>query len=74
MANKQKKKRNKAYTGIDAAITRPIVTKISAVNRNFVSQWWFEHKRIARPIIIAVLVAAAVVIVIIELVSLASKG
>lgn len=73
MANKQKKKRNKAYTGVDAAITRPIVTKISAVNRNPVSQWWFDHKRIARPIIIAVIVVVAIVILIIQLVSLASK-
>jgi hypothetical protein len=74
MANKQKKKRNKVYTGIDAAITRPIVTKISAVNRNPVSQWWFEHKRIARPIIIAAIVAAVVVILIIEIVRIASNG
>ena len=74
MANKQKKKRNKVYTGVDAAITRPVVTKISAVNRNAVSQWWFERKRIARPVIIGVLVATAVVILIIELVRIASNG
>jgi len=74
MANKQKKKRNKAYTGVDAAITRPVVTKISAVNRNRVSQWWFERKRIARPIIIGVVVAAVVVILIIELVRIVSSG
>ncbi|HEY8992481.1 MAG TPA: hypothetical protein VIM37_01370 [Candidatus Microsaccharimonas sp.] len=74
MANKQKKKRNKAYTGIDAAITRPIVTKISAVNRNPVSQWWFDNKRIARPIIIAVLIVAAVVILVIELVRISTNG
>ncbi|HEY8886037.1 MAG TPA: hypothetical protein VIM31_00865 [Candidatus Microsaccharimonas sp.] len=74
MANKQKKKRNKAYTGIDAAITRPIVTKISAANRNRVSQWWFEHKRIARPIIIATLVVAAVVILIIEIVRISTNN
>jgi hypothetical protein len=74
MANKQKKKRNKAYTGVDAAVTRPVVTKISAVNRNPVSQWWFDHKRIARPIIIAALVVAGVVILIIELVRLATNG
>lgn len=74
MANKQKKKRTKVYTGVDAAITRPIVTKISAVSRNPVSQWWFEYKRIARPIIIAVLVAAAIVILVIELIRIASNG
>ena len=72
MANKQKKKRNKAYTGVDAAISRPVVTKISAANRNKVSQWWFEHKRIARPIIIAAVVVAVIVILIVQLVSIAS--
>lgn len=74
MANKHKKKRNKVYTGIDAAITRPVVTKISAVNRNPVMQWWFDHKRVARPIIITALIAAAVVILIIELVRIATNG
>lgn len=74
MANKQKKKRNKAYTGIDAAVTRPVVTKISAVNRNVASQWWFEHKRIARPVIIVAIVIAVVVILIVQIVSLTTKG
>lgn len=74
MANKQKKKRNKVYTGVDAAITRPIVTKITAANRNFISQWWFDHKRIAKPIIIAALVAAGIVILITEIVRIATNG
>ena len=74
MANKQKKKRTKVYTGVDAAITRPVVTKISAVNRNFVSQWWFDNKRIARPIIIVVLVVTALVFLIIELIRIASNA
>lgn len=72
MANKQRKKRNKVYHGVDAAMTRPVVTKISAANRNAAGQWWFEHKKIARPVIIAILVVAAVVIMIIEIVRLAS--
>jgi hypothetical protein len=72
MANKQRKKRNKVYTGVDAAISRPIVTKISAVNRNKVSQWWFDHKRIAKPIIIAVIVVTVVIILIVELVRISS--
>ena len=74
MANRQKKKRNKAYSGIDAAVTRPVVTKISAVNRNAVSQWWFDHKRIARPIIIAAIVVAVIVILIVQLVSVISNA
>lgn len=72
MANKQRKKRNKVYTGVDAALSRPIVTKISAVNRNKVSQWWFDHKRIAKPIIIAVIVVTVVIILIVELVRISS--
>ena len=74
MANKQKKKRNKVYTGIDAAVTRPVVTKISAVNRNAVSQWWFDHKKVARPIIIAAIVVAVIVILIVQLVSVATNA
>lgn len=60
---KQKKKRNKVYTGADAAITRPTITRIEAVNRNKVSQWWFEKKRVAKP----TLIAAGVVLVVIWL-------
>jgi hypothetical protein len=69
---KQKKKRNKAYTGADAAITRPIITRISASNRGKIAQWWFEHKRIAKPILIGVGVAAAIIILIIEIIRIAS--
>jgi len=73
MANKQKKKRNKVYTGADAAISRPVITKISAVNRNPIAQWWFDHKRIARPVIIIALVIIAIVILIIGIVGIANN-
>jgi len=74
MANKQKKKRNKVYTGADAAITRPTVTRISAVHRSKPGQWWHDHKRIARPIIIAVVVIAFVAWLIYELVRISIGG
>jgi hypothetical protein len=73
MANKQKKRRNKVYTGQDAAVQRPTVTRISAVNRSRIGQWWFDHKRIARPLIIAGIVAIVVVILIIQVVYLATR-
>lgn len=69
---KQKKKRNKVYTGTDAAITRPIITRISAANRNKLSQWWFEHKRIMKPVLIAAGVVLVLVILILEIVHIAS--
>lgn len=67
---KQKKKRNKVYRGADASITKPVVTKISAANRNKPQQWWFEKKRVAKPILIASGVVAVVVWLIFELVRL----
>jgi len=72
MANKQKKKRNKVYRGVDAAIDRPVVTRITAANRNKVSQWWFDHKRVAKPVLIGTGVTAAVVVLIVEIVRIAS--
>lgn len=65
---KQKKKRNKLYRGADASVTRPTITRIQAANRRGLSQWWFEKKRVVRPLIITVLVILAVIIVLIELI------
>ena len=65
---KQKKKRNKIYTGTDAAITRPVITRIEAVNRNKASQWWFDRKKALKPVLITSLVVVAVVWLIYELI------
>ena len=73
MPNKQKKKRNKPYRGVDAAIDRPILTRISAVHRNPVNQWWFDHKRIAKPILIAALVAAVIILLIVQLINISTN-
>jgi hypothetical protein len=72
MANKQKKKRNKPYRGVDAAISKPVVTRIAAVNRNLVSQWWFDHKRIAKPVLIAAAVVLVVLWLIFELIRIST--
>ncbi|RYX79127.1 hypothetical protein EON76_00125 [bacterium] len=69
---KQKKKRDKSYKGSNAAMARPSVTRISAVHRNPVNQWWFDHKRVAKPVLIAVAVVAVIVICVIQLVQLAT--
>ena len=65
---KQKKKRNKVYSGEGAKAAQPTVTRISAVHRNPVQQWWFEKKRIAKPAIIAVIVAIVVIWLLFELI------
>ncbi len=69
---KVKKKRNKVYRGKDAVITQPIVTRVAAANRSKIGQWWFEKKRVARPIIIASLVVIALVIIILQVIRLVS--
>ena len=70
--SKNKKKRNKQYTGVDAAITKPIVTHIFAVNRNKPAQWWFDNKRIAKPVLITSGVVVFVIVLIVEIVRIAS--
>jgi hypothetical protein len=72
MPNKQKKKRNKPYRGVDAAMTKPAITKMTAANRNAVSQWWFERKKIAKPILIAAAVILVVAWLIFELIRIAT--
>jgi len=69
---KNKKKRNKTYTGVDAAVTKPIITKISAANRSKVGQWWFDNKRVAKPILIASGVIIFIVLMVIEIIQLAN--
>lgn len=72
MANKQKKKRNKVYRGVDAALDRPVVTRISAANRSKIGQWWFDNKRVAKPILIISGVVFAIIWLIAELIRIAA--
>jgi len=69
---KNKKKRNKIYTGADAAITKPIITRISAANRSKVGQWWFDNKRIAKPILITSGIVIFLIIIIIEIIKIST--
>lgn len=70
---KQKKKRNKVYRGADASVTKPVVTKISAANRNKLQQWWFEKKRVAKPVLIASGVGTGVIWLIIEMIRIFTR-
>ena len=70
MSNKQKKKRNKKYTGADAAVTKPTIVRVSAVDRSTFGQWWFEHRRIVKPVAVGVLIAAIIAFCIVGLIQL----
>lgn len=63
-----KKKRNKKYHG--SAPSRPTITKVSAVKRHPAKQWWLDHNRIAKPIMIAVAVVIGIIIVIVGIIGL----
>lgn len=56
------------YTGEGAKAAQPTVTRISAVHRNPLQQWWHEKKRIAKPIGIAAIAVAVVVWLLFELI------
>lgn len=49
---KKTKKRNKPYTGSNAAMKKPSVTKVEAVNRSKPKQWWFDNKKRMKPLFI----------------------
>ena len=67
---KQKKKRNKKYSGADATVQRPKITRITATNRSKLSQWIFDRKKIIRIIGITMLIVIVIVITISGIVSL----
>lgn len=70
--SKQKKKRTKKYSGTDAAMTRPSVTRVKAVKRTKLQQWWLDRRRVLRPVLITTTIVSAVVWLIFELVRIAS--
>ena len=72
MANKAKKKRNKKYQGADAAVTKPSVTRVTAVNRSKIGQYWFDNKKILKPVLLGVGVVALIVWFIIEMIRIAA--
>ena len=67
---KVKKKRNKKYTGADAAATRPTITRVQAVNRGKLGQWLFENKKMLKMIRNVLLIGLIVAIIISGIVSL----
>jgi hypothetical protein len=69
---KNKKKRNKVYRGEDAAMTRPVITKISAVNRSKLGQWWFDRKATMVPMLKIAGIIFVIILIIFEIIQIAS--
>ena len=71
---KQKKKRNKAYTGANASVTQTTITRVKAENRSKLQQWWLEKKRFAKPALIASGVGVVIIWLLVELVRAITGG
>lgn len=64
---KQKKKRNKPYTGAGSNASRPQTIRVEAVRRNRAQLWWHDRKRVLKPAIITAIVVAIIVYLLFEL-------
>ena len=67
---KVKKKRNKKYTGADAAATRPTITRVQAVNRGKLGQWLFENQKLLKMIRNVLLIGLVIAIIVSGIISL----
>ena len=70
--SKQKKKRTKKYSGADAAVARPTITRVTAVHRSKLQLWWLERRRFLKPVLIAASVILAIGWLLFELIRAAS--
>ncbi len=64
-----KKKRNKQYKGSSAAV-KPSVTKLSAVKRAPLHQWWVDNKRMAKIWAISAGIAFIVIVMLVGIIDL----
>lgn len=67
---RNKKKRNKKYSGVDAVDIRPRIIKVQASNRNKVSQWLYERRKLLKITAIGVVIIAVIALLISGIVSL----
>ena len=63
-----KKKRNKAYKG--SVPTRPTITRVSAVDRSPIHQWWVDRQRIVKPALMIGGIGLVVIVTIIGIIGL----
>lgn len=71
---KSKKKRTKRYSGEDVApvSSQPVIHRIQAVDRGPLGQWWFERKKVIKPVAKVSGILAVIIWLIVELVRLVS--
>ena len=65
---KKSKKRNKKYSGWDSATDDSTINvhKLSATPRSDFKQWFFDHKKLVRNVVIAVVVAGVIIFLVVQ--------
>lgn len=70
MANKQKKKRNKAYRGADAKVVTPSVVRVSAEERSRFREWWLVYGQLTRLVGAVFGIVLVIVLVVVGIIGL----
>ena len=70
LMSKQRKKRTKKYQGLDARVTTPTVTRVSAEERSQFKEWWLVYGRLVKFGGAAAGIIAAIVLTIIGIIGL----
>ena len=66
---KNKKKRNKVYRGQGARVQQPTITRIQTVSRNPVSQWFYDRKKLLKPVAITLGIVAFIAFLVAGIIS-----
>jgi len=70
MAARQKKKRNKRYSGVDARVSTPMVTRVSAEERSRFKEWWLVYGRLVRAGAIALGIVLVLIVLVVGIIGL----
>jgi hypothetical protein len=70
MAAKRKKKRNKRYSGIDAKVQTPLVTRVSAEERSRFREWWLVYGQLVRLVGIAIGIVFVLILLVVGIIGL----
>ncbi len=70
MAVKQKKKRTKKYSGVDARVGSAVVTRVSAEERSRYKEWWLVYGQLTKFAGAVVGIIAVIVLLIIGIIGM----
>lgn len=72
--SKNKKKRNKKYAGAEATMNKTHITKVVAVKRGPLKQWYADKKMILIPILKVIGIVIVLVVLVSEIIRMFTAG